>query len=116
MSEADRGLLPALDHVRARWRIVAGACAVAVSLALGVSLILTKEYTATSRIVIDPPAGIDPRSSTAISPIYLESLRSYELFASSDGLFLQAVQRFHLRQGSQPIERLKKSVLRADMP
>src|SRR6266849_8252806 len=116
MSEADKGLLPALDHVRARWRIVAGACAVAVSLTLGVSLILTKEYTAVSRIVIDPPAGSDPRASMAVSPIYLESLRSYELFAASDDLFLKAVQRFGLRGDSAPIDKLKKSVLKADIP
>jgi capsular polysaccharide biosynthesis protein len=116
MSEADKGLLPAMDRLRARWRVVAVACAVSVSLALGVSLILTKEYTAVSRIVIDPPAGSDPRASMAVSPIYLESLRSYELFASSDDLFLKAVERFGLRRASAPIDRLKKSVLKADLP
>src|SRR5258708_6981859 len=97
MSEADKGLLPALDRLRTRWRLIAVACAVAVSLSLAVSLILTKEYTAVSRIVIDPPAGSDPRASMAVSPIYLESLRSYDLFAASDDLFLKAVQRFGLR-------------------
>src|SRR6266568_489632 len=116
MSEADKGFLLALDRLRARWRIIAVACAVAVSLALAVSLILPKEYTAVSRIVIDPPAGSDPRSSMAVSPIYLESLRSYELFASSDDLFLKAVQRFGLRGDSTPIDKLKKSVLKAEMP
>src|SRR5438552_4485939 len=116
MSEADKGLLPALDRLRTRWRLIAVACAVAVSLALGGSLILAKEYTAVSRIVIEPPAGSDPRASTAVSPIYLESLRSYELFASSDDLFLKAAQRFGLRQNSAPIDKLKKSVLKADMP
>src|SRR5947199_7175060 len=115
MSEADKGLLPALDRLRTRWRLIAVACAMAVSLTLCGSLILTKEYTAVCRIVIDPPAGSDPRSSMAVSPIYLESLRSYELFASSDDLFLQAVQRFGLRDNSLPIDRLKKSVLRAEM-
>src|SRR6185436_5565549 len=115
MSEADKSLLPALDRVRARWRVIAVACAVAVSLALAVSLILTKQYTAISRIVIDPPAGSDPRASMAVSPIYLESLRSYELFASSDDLFLKAVDRFGLRRDSAPIDKLKKSVLKADM-
>jgi uncharacterized protein involved in exopolysaccharide biosynthesis len=116
MSEADKSLLPALDRVRARWRVIAVACAVAVSLALAVSLILTKQYTAVSRIVIDPPAGSDPRASMAVSPIYLESLRSYELFASSDDLFLKAVDRFRLRRDSGPIDKLKKSVLKADVP
>src|SRR5438105_4734212 len=116
MSEADKGLLPTLDRLRTRWRLIAVACAVAVSLALCGSLILPKEYTAVSRIVIDPPAGSDPRVSTAVSPIYLESLRSYELFASSDDLFLKAVQRFGLRRDSTPIDRLKKSMLKVEMP
>src|SRR5438445_6960004 len=116
MSEADRGLLPALDRLRARWRVVAVTCGVSVGLALGASLILPKEYTAVSRIVIDPPAGSDPRVSTAVSPIYLESLRSYELFASSDDLFLKAVQRFGLRRDSTPIDRQKKSMLKVEMP
>src|SRR5712692_6553936 len=116
MSEADKGLLPALDRLRARWRVIAVACGVSVGLALGGSLILTKEYTAVSRIVIDPPAGSDPRASMAVSPIYLESLRSYELFAASDDLFLKAVQRFGLRGDSTPIDKLKKSVLKAEMP
>ena len=80
------------------------------------TLLLPKKYTAIARILIEPPAGNDPRSSTAVSPIYLESLHSYELFASSDSLFLQAVQKFGLRQGSEPIDTLKKSALKTEMP
>jgi uncharacterized protein involved in exopolysaccharide biosynthesis len=116
MSDSDRSLLPALDRLRTRWRVIAIACSVSVSLALVVSLLLPKQYTATTRIVIEPPAGNDPRAATAVSPIYLESLRSYELFASSDSLFQQAVQRFGLRQGSEPIDKLKKKVLKAELP
>jgi uncharacterized protein involved in exopolysaccharide biosynthesis len=116
VAHQDKALLPALDRLRTRWRIVALACAIAVSLTLLVSLLLTKQYTAISRILIDPPAGSDPRVSTALSPIYLESLHSYESFASSDDLFLKAVERFGLRQDSEPIDKLKKSVLKADMP
>lgn len=116
MSDVDKGLLPALDRLRARWRSVAVACGVAAGLALGVSLILSNEYTAVSRIVIDPPAGSDSRISTAVSPIYLESLRSYESFASSDDLFLKAVERFGLRRDAAPIDKLKKSMLKVEMP
>src|SRR5579872_3880287 len=86
-----------LLHLRDRWRAIALACAVAGIAALGVSLLLPREYTAVCRILMDPPAGTDPRTSTAVSPIYLESLRTYELFASSDELFLQAAQKFGLR-------------------
>lgn len=116
MAYPEKGLLPAIDRLRARWRVVAVACAVSVLLTLAVSLLLPKRYTAVSRIVIEPPAGSDPRASTAVSPIYLESLRSYELFASSDDLFLRAVEHFKLRRDSEPIDKLKKSVLKADMP
>jgi uncharacterized protein involved in exopolysaccharide biosynthesis len=116
MSDSDKSLLPALDRLRARWRFVAVACLVSVTLALVVSLLLPKKYTATSRVVIEPPAGNDPRGAMAVSPIYLESLRSYEMFASSDSLFLEAVQRFGLRNGDEPIDKLKKKVLRAEIP
>ncbi len=116
MSDSDKSLLPALDRLRARWRFIAVACLVSVTLALVVSLLLPKRYTATSRVVIEPPAGNDPRAAMAVSPIYLESLRSYEMFASSDSLFLQAVQRFGLRSGDEPIDKLKRKVLRAEIP
>ena len=79
-------------------------------------MVLPRRYTAVSRIVIDPPAGTDPRVSTAVSPIYLESLRTYELFAASDDLFFRAAQKFGLRDGSQAIDRLKKSVLKVGVP
>jgi uncharacterized protein involved in exopolysaccharide biosynthesis len=103
-----------LNYVRARWRVVAFSCLVAVVLAAGLSLILTRQYTATARIVIEPPAGADPRSAMAVSPIYLESLRTYEQFASSDSLFQRAAARFQLQSlmGPRPIESLKKSVLK----
>lgn len=116
MSDVEKALLPALERLRGRWRIVALTCAVSVALTGTVTLLLPKKYTAIARILIEPPAGNDPRSSTAVSPIYLESLHSYELFASSDSLFLQAVQKFGLRQGSEPIDTLKKSALKTEMP
>src|SRR3954470_6956834 len=116
MLDVDKGLLPALDRLRARWRSVALACSIAVGLALAASLIATKEFTAVSRIVIDPPAGSDSRVATAVSPIYLESLRSYESFVSSDDLFLKAVDRFGLRRDGVLIDKLKKSVLKVEMP
>ena len=103
-----------ISYLRARWRSIALSCCVAVTLALGVSLAMTRKYTATARIVIDPPAGADPRSALAVSPIYLESLKTYEEFAASDSLFLNALDHFGLRGqlGSRPVESLKKAVLK----
>jgi len=102
-----------ISYMRLRWRVVAGSCLAALALAGGVSLMLPREYTATARIVIEPPAGADPRSAMAVSPIYLESLKTYEEFAASDSLFQKAIERFHLRAlvGARPFESLKKSVL-----
>jgi len=46
--------------------------------------------------------------------MYLESLKTYERYASSDNLFMRAVERFHLREAgsSQSIESLKRAVLK----
>ena len=52
-------------------------------LSLGVSLLLPKRYTATASIVIEPPGGSDVRLSTAVSPVYLESLKTYERFSAT---------------------------------
>src|SRR5262249_10173040 len=57
------------------------------------------------RIVIEPPAGTDVRAAVALSPIYLESLRTYEQFASGDSLFQRATAKFGLSGG--PIEARK---------
>jgi uncharacterized protein involved in exopolysaccharide biosynthesis len=80
--------------------------------------VLPKEYTAQALLIIEPPAGTDPRASTAVSPIYLESLKTYERFASSDQLFAQAADRFELRKRwpKRPLERLKRSVLQVEIP
>jgi capsule polysaccharide export protein KpsE/RkpR len=53
----------------------------------------------------------------SLSPIYFESLKTYEQFAASDSLFLKALDRFHLRAdlGARPIESLKKRVLKVGM-
>ena len=65
-----------LGHLRRRSRFILLVCAAAGLLALIVSFLIPKEYTATATVVIDPPAGSDPRTSTAVSPVYFESLRT----------------------------------------
>lgn len=103
-----------IDYLRARWRLIATACVSAVILSFSVSLLLPKRYTATASIVIEPPAGNDVRTATAVSPVYLESLRSYERFAASDTLFAGAVEHFHLAsvENARSIESLKQQVLK----
>ena len=106
-----------VSYMRSRWRLIAASCAIAAALALAATLIQTREYTATARIVIEPPAGMDSRSAMAVSPIYLESLKTYENLATSDSLFSKAMERFDLRSvaGAGPIESLKKRVLKVEI-
>jgi uncharacterized protein involved in exopolysaccharide biosynthesis len=106
-----------LSFLRSRWRFIAVSCAVAAGLSLAVSLVLPNKYTATCRILIEPSAGTDIRSALAVSPIYLQSLKTYEQFAGSDSLFLRALERFHLRQAfpGKPVESLKAAILKVGM-
>jgi succinoglycan biosynthesis transport protein ExoP len=107
-----------IEYMRRRWRVVAVACFVAGLLVLAVSLLFPKHYTATASIVIEPPPAADARTATTVSPIYLESLKTYERFATSDSLFAGAVDNFHLQEpgGSQAIEALKRAVLKVSKP
>lgn len=106
------------EFVRTRWIVILLSCSVAVTLTLAGTLLSTKRYTATASLLIEPPAGNDPRGATAISPIYLESLKTYERFASSDTLFMKALEQLHLRARYEgtTIEALKRRVLRVNKP
>lgn len=105
-------------HLARRWRVPAAACAVAGGLALIISLVLPAKYTATARLLIEPPGGSDPRAATAVSPVYLESLRTYEHFALSDSLFSRAVNELGIRDmaNPEPLSSLKKRVLEVNIP
>ena len=102
-----------IDYLRRHCWVIAIACAAAALLAGGVSLLLPKQYTATANIVIEPPGGSDPRLTTAVSAMYLESLKTYELFGNSETLFARAAEKFHLQSnGSQSLESLQHRILK----
>ncbi len=104
-----------VDYLRRRWRVVAVACGMAVLVSLPLSLLMPKRYTATASIVIEPPGSSDARTSIVVSPMYLESLKTYERFADSDSLFARAAEKYRLQEaggGSRPIESLKRGVLK----
>lgn len=106
-----------LGYLRRRWRLPVTAVLAAGGMAVVLSLVWPKKYTARVALLIEPPAGGDPRAPLVISSIYLESLRTYERVAASDELFEEAVRRFRLREGRQrPIEKLKGQVLRVSIP
>lgn len=102
-----------VDYLRRRWRVMAISVAVAALLAGGISWLLPKKYTATASIVIEPPGGSDARLTTAVSSMYLESLKTYELFGNSPTLFAEADAKFHLRSNpEQSLESLQHRVLK----
>jgi len=105
-------------YLAGRWRTLLIACVSAVILAGVASLILPSRYTATATLMIEPPAGMDPRTATSLSPVYLESLKTFEHLASSDSLFSQALDdlRIRARYAGRSIESLKRSVLKVDKP
>jgi capsular polysaccharide biosynthesis protein len=105
-------------YMHARWRRILVCCAAALLLSGVGSLLLPKQYTATASLLIQPPAGLDPRGATAVSPVYLESLKTFEHLASSDSLFLQALDQLHIREkySGRSIESLKRSVLEISKP
>ncbi|MFL6416037.1 MAG: GumC family protein [Bryobacteraceae bacterium] len=111
-------LLNFASYVLARWRLVALTCLVALCAAGVGSFIMPTKYTATATLLIEPPAGQDPRGATAISPVYVESLKTYERFALSSTLFSRALDELGLRKAYQgsSVESLKKSVLRVTKP
>lgn len=108
-------VLQYLGHLRRRWRVMAVACGVAAALALAVALLTPARYTATARVMIEPPAGTDSRITVAMSPMYMESLKSYELVASGDRLFRDAVEHFKL-QHPKLVDGLERSVLKVSIP
>jgi uncharacterized protein involved in exopolysaccharide biosynthesis len=111
-------LLSFASYLIARWRLIAIACVVAISAAGVGSLLIPKKFTSTASLLIEPPAGNDPRGATAISPVYVESLKTYERFALSDTLFSQALSQLGLREAyaGSSMESLKKKVLRVTKP
>jgi succinoglycan biosynthesis transport protein ExoP len=104
-----------IDFLSARWKFAGLACGCAIVAALATGLLLPKRYTATATVLIDPPSAADPRTATAVSTVYLESLKTYELLATNDQLFTRAAGQFHLRdQDGSAIESLKRRVLKVD--
>jgi capsule polysaccharide export protein KpsE/RkpR len=102
-----------ISFLASRWRFIALTCAIAAGLVLARDLTSTKQYTATCRVLIEPPAD----RSAAVTPIYLEALKTYEHFAASDSLFFRALDEFHLRQKFPEwhTESLLKKILKVEM-
>ena len=117
MLESIPARFEALDYVlylRRRWAFIAVSCCTAGLVTLVATFFMTTRFTSSATILIEPAAGSDPRALTAISPIYLESLKTFETVATSGPLFARALERFKLREpgGNESVEAIKSRVLK----
>ena len=101
-----------LADIIARWRFVLTVMASAAVIACAVSEILPRRYTSTATVVIAPPATSDMRTFAAVNPAYLDSLRTFENFFTSDMLFLEAARRFHIDVRNRDIDTVRGNILR----
>ncbi|HZU24844.1 MAG TPA: hypothetical protein VFA04_04940 [Bryobacteraceae bacterium] len=101
-----------LASVAARWRFLAAVIGATAILVFAVSELLPRRYTAVTTVIIDPPAASDARTGSMLNPAYLDSLRTFEHFFTSDALFQDAAQRFHLDTRNQDIDRVRARVLK----
>src|SRR5580658_2713406 len=102
-----------LSALQKRWKRVAAVAMGAGLLALVVSLLLPKKYEATTLLMIQPAMG-GPAPSAAMSPAYLDSLRSYEQFVESDGVLENLLRETHLSEEFSG-ERFRRSALRVTL-
>lgn len=105
-----------LNFLASRWKFAVVCVGTALAASVAVCVFTPNQYTATATLLIEPAAASDPRAGAVISPIYLESLKSYEQFAASDSQFLKACEKFGLLSGEKPpsVESFKRRVLRVD--
>ena len=117
-SDREFSLIEFGRFVRLRRRWLAITCGAAVAASLGLSLALPKRYTATASILIEPPAGNDPRAATALTPVYLESLKTFERIASGDSLFVDALSRWRVPEAAsgKSFQTLKHDILSVVKP
>ncbi len=78
-------------HVARRWRLIAASCVVAMIIAAAFTSLQADQFTSRARVLIIPPTS-DSFPATALSPTYMESLRTYEHLALSDGLLEKAIE------------------------
>jgi capsular polysaccharide biosynthesis protein len=105
-------------YLRSRWRVAVIACVTALTIAGTAAMLMPRRYTATAMLIIQPPASSDPRAALAVSPVYLESLKTYLNFATGDTLFLRALDELGLRRRypETSVESLKRHVLSVTKP
>ena len=101
-----------------RWRILLAAAVSAAVLSFLGAQLLPKKYTSEALLLIEAPGSSGSRSRLLVSPVYLDSLRTYALLASSDELFEKAVNSLGLRDagGGRSLAEMKESAVRVEIP
>lgn len=102
-----------LRHLGRNWLVFACSIAAAAVLAYIGSVLTPNRYTAEARLLIEAPTASDARSALVISPVYIDSLKTYALMATSDELFERAINALGLRDdgNSTPLSALKTAIL-----
>lgn len=101
-----------LRALAARWKSIVAVTLGAAAIAFAVSMVLPSTYEATVLMTIQP--GIAGASNpAAMSPAYLDSLRSYEQWLQSDGLVSQLLQSQKIEDYS--VESFRRSALRVNL-
>src|SRR5579871_253443 len=104
--------LESLSALPRRWKRILAVGVGAGVIALAISLLLPKKYEATTLVLIQPPLGAN--AAAALSPAYLDSLRSFEPFVESDGVLTTLLHDTHLDTQFSP-EQFRRSALRASV-
>lgn len=100
-----------LRHLGRSWKTLVAVPAVAVSVALLISMALPRKYDAKVTLLVQPGAS-DPRFPPAMNQIYLEYLRSYEQVIQGSGLLARVIQEFHL---DMTVDQFRNQVLNVEM-
>jgi uncharacterized protein involved in exopolysaccharide biosynthesis len=101
-----------------RWRILLSAAVSAAVLSFLGAHLLPKKYTSEALLLIETPGISDSRASLIVSSVYLDSLRTYAMLASSDELFEKAANSLGLREtgDGRSLSELKESAIKVEIP
>src|SRR6266404_3395203 len=97
-----------LAALRARWIAIFFVALAAAGVAFTFSMMLLKKYEASVLMTIQPGV-VGASNPAAISPAYLDSLRSYEQFVTSEGLVAK------LLASTGEVDAFRRSSLRATL-